>query len=487
MPDHPRAVSRYYPRSFLKLLLLGFTLVLLPPLAAFYGASSFVDRLATQGERAVSDAAQIARGSRTLVDQTTAMERSSRQYVILRDPALRESYQRSRDAFRGTLSDLSRLPLDPPQQAQLSEIATHAARIDELMSSGRPRPEQAKRMVAEFVALSDLSDAVLAQSSAVIDREIRHMQHTTEDAQKILFRQVLATLPLGILIALAFTFLIARPIRQIDSAIRQLGSADFSREISVDGPEDLGYLGRQLDWLRRRLVALEEQKERFLRGVSHELKTPLTALHEGIALLGEDVGGMLTVRQREIVAIMRANSARLQHQIEDLLDFQRAQFGGENLQIETVDGAALAQLAIDDQRIPALARGVSIVPRLEPVSLRCDPERLKLILENLLVNAVKFSPRGGVVMLQLECHDDEAWFEVADQGPGIPAGDRERVFEWFYQGRSAPGAAVKGTGLGLAIAQEIANAHGGRIALVDHPGPGARFRLQLPLAQDAHA
>ena len=339
-------------------------------------------------------------------------------------------------------------------------------------------------MVAEFVALADLADGVLAKSNELIDRGVARMQHTTGDAQKILLWQILATLPLGILTALAFTFLIARPIRQIDVAIRQLGSANFSNEISVDGPADLSYLGRQLDWLRRRLIALEEQKERFLRGISHELKTPLTALHEGIGLLGEGIGGMLTGRQREILAIMRANSAKLQHQIEDLLDFQRAQFGGENLQIETVDAAGLAQLAVDDQRIPALARGVNIVPRLQSVSLRCDPERVKLILENLLINAVKFSPRGGVVTLQMQRQDDEAWIDVTDQGPGIDPEDRERVFEWFFQGRANPDSALKGTGLGLAIAQEIAMAHGGKIVLVDRPGPGAQFRVQLPIAQE---
>lgn len=487
MSPRSRSGSRYYPKSFLKLLLLGFAVVLLPTLIAFYGATTYVERLTTQSQSAVTQAAQIARASRVLVDQATAMERSARQYVILGDPSLRDLHRHTRQEFDKAVARLAGLPLDPPLQQQLRDIGARVEAIDAMLDDAPLKPAQAQALTAGFVALGELADSVQAKSSALIDREVIHMQRTTDEAQQILFWQILATLPLGVLIALAFTFLIARPIQQIDTAIRQLGRADFSAEITVDGPDDLSYLGRQLDWLRSRLVELEQQKDRFLRGVSHELKTPLTALHEGIGLLSEGIGGNLSARQLEILAIMRANSAKLQNQIEELLDFQRVQFGGEALALETVDAALLAQRAADEQRVPALAREVSIVPRLESVTVQCDPENIHLVLENLLVNAVKYSPRGGVVTLELQRHAREVWFDVADQGPGIAEEDRDRVFEWFYQGRPAPDSAVKGSGLGLAIAQEIAQAHGGSIALVEQPAPGARFRIQLPITQERQA
>ena len=111
---------------------------------------------------------------------------------------------------------------------------------------------------------------------------------------------------------------IARPITEIDGAIRQLGGADFSRPIAVRGPEDLRYLGRRLDWLRRRLEEFETQKNRFLRHVSHELKTPLTALREGAELLHDEVAGKLAPMQKQVVSIMRDNSVKLQRLIEEL-------------------------------------------------------------------------------------------------------------------------------------------------------------------------
>src|SRR5207253_7412876 len=115
-------------------------------------------------------------------------------------------------------------------------------------------------------------------------------------------------------IALALTRYIARPISEIDGAIRQLGGADFSKPIAVRGPEDLRYLGRRLDWLRRRLDEFETQKNRFLRHVSHELKTPLTALREGAELLHDEVAGPLAPPPVEAVSLMRDTSVELQHQ-----------------------------------------------------------------------------------------------------------------------------------------------------------------------------
>lgn len=479
-----RPASRYYPKSFLKLLLLGFFLVLLPPLIAFYGATTYVEHLASQGQRAVYDAAQVARGSRILVEQVTAMERSARQFVILRDPGLLDAYRRAHADFGKAVQALSALPLEPAQQQHLGEMQKHVGAIDALLGSAPARADQAKSLAAAFVALSDSADSVLANSNDLIEREIVRMRSTTDDAQRILVWQMLATLPLGVLLALAFSFLIARPVRQIDLAIRQLGGADFSAEIHVDGPDDLSYLGRQLDWLRRRLIALEEQKSRFVRGVSHELKTPLTALHEGIGLLNDGVAGALNGKQAEILAILRSSTATLQRRIEDLLDYQRAQFGGQAMKLETVDLAALARSATAEQTIPALARQVKIDTRIEARELHCDPEKIRLVLENLLVNAVKFSPRGGTVTVDLNGDADEVQIEVSDQGPGIPPADRERVFDWFYQGRNAPDSAVKGSGLGLAIAQEIVQAHGGSIAVVEQAEPGARFRVRLPAMQE---
>ena len=145
-----------------------------------------------------------------------------------------------------------------------------------------------------------------------------------EAVQRQLVLLVIFSTAVALAIALALTRHIARPIAELDAAIRQLGGADFEQPIAVRGPEDLKTLGERLDWLRRRLVELEDEKNRFLRHLSHELKTPLTALREGAELLHDEVGGPLSGPQRRVVAIMKDNSIKLQRLIEELLDYQRA-------------------------------------------------------------------------------------------------------------------------------------------------------------------
>ena len=133
-------------------------------------------------------------------------------------------------------------------------------------------------------------------STRVADREVLRLTSNAEAVQRQLVLLVIFSTAVALAIALGLTRLIARPIAELDAAIRQLGGADFSRPIAVRGPDDLKTLGERLDWLRRRLVELEAEKNRFLRHLSHELKTPLTALREGAELLHDEVGGPLSPR-----------------------------------------------------------------------------------------------------------------------------------------------------------------------------------------------
>ena len=167
--------------------------------------------------------------------------------------------------------------------------------------------------------LVDLSQSMLAASSQLTQRAIERLQVTATRARETWLWLALATAAIAAALATFFAVLISRPIRQLDLAIRQMGTADFTHAIIVNGPQDLRYVGQRLEWLRTRLRDLEEQQTRFLRHVSHELKTPLTAVREGAELLRDEVGGKLTREQQDIVRIVRENTLSLQKLIEDLL------------------------------------------------------------------------------------------------------------------------------------------------------------------------
>lgn len=471
--------ERYYPRSFLGLLLLAFALVALPLIVAFYNAAVYVEQLAGQSQTAVSQAAQASRGSRLLVEQTTALERVVRQYLILDDQELLNDYNRLRANFKANTSELSLQPLDEVLLGELNKaIDTEQQLYDELIRKPVAQHDRTA-LIGGYVVLSDLARNVLDTSNDLIDREVESMRRTGERAQRTLWLQLAATIPLGVLLAVGVTLLIARPIHQLDQAIRRLGAGDFERSIQVGGPADLKYLGNRLDWMRQRLIELEQQKRLFLRHVSHELKTPLTALREGSELLVEGTAGQLSPGQREIVEILRQKSLQLQRLIEDLLNYHRVQESVGRLELRLVRFDRVVEQVLEDHRLAVQARGIRADLRLAPVTLQADEDKLRAVTANLVSNAIKYSPDEGMISLALRQQGAEVVFDIGDAGPGIPPEDRDRIFDWFYQGEDVPRGRLRGSGLGLAIAREFVLAHGGRIEVLEEAGPGAHFRVTL--------
>ncbi|HVH17395.1 MAG TPA: HAMP domain-containing sensor histidine kinase [Myxococcota bacterium] len=329
---------------------------------------------------------------------------------------------------------------------------------------------------------------MLSASTQLTQRAIERLQDTATRARETWLWLALATAAIAVALAIFFAVLISRPIRQLDLAIRQMGTADFTHAIVVNGPQDLRYVGQRLEWLRTRLRDLEEQQTRFLRHVSHELKTPLTAVREGAELLRDEVGGKLTREQQDIVRIVRENTLSLQKLIEDLLRWHQTRVV-EPATVGPVELGEVVRRVVREQKLAALARMIAFESQLEPAVVTGDGERLRTIVDNLVSNAIKYSPRSGTIHATLRARDGLAVLEVADEGSGVPVAERERVFDSFFQGMPPAEGRVKGSGLGLAIAREYALAHGGSVEVVDRwdGARGACFRLSLPLAMGRRA
>ncbi len=473
------ATALPYPRSFLGLLVAGFTLVALPLIGALAYSAWHTERLAEQSGNAVFNAAQAARASRSLVNRIGSIERLAQQIAVTSDRDLIEDYARVHASFKQVAGELARLPLDGAQLAAVNRtVAQEQALFDELTADPRPTLD-ARAVGARAGQLAENAYQTLAISYLVADREVERLRANAEAVQQRLILLVIFSTALALSIALALTRFIVRPIAQLDASIRQLGSADFSRPIRVRGPADLQYLGERLDWLRRRLTELEAEKNRFLRNLSHELKTPLTALREGAELLNDQVAGPLVPGQRQVVAIMRDNSLKLQRMIEDLLDYQRALRAAASLDMEPVALQDLVHEAARAHQLAARAKNQRVALELEPVIVLADAEKLRSIVDNLVGNAVKFTPEGGTISVVARAREGEATIEVIDSGPGVPSEEREAIFDSFYRGRAKASGRVAGSGLGLAIAREYVEAHGGRIAVVAG-GRGGHFRVTLP-------
>jgi two-component system sensor histidine kinase GlrK len=478
--SHEHTVRLYYPKSFLQLILIGFALVALPLVIPVIHATLYVDRLALQSQKAVREAVQATQSSWMLVEQVTAMERSARQFVVLGDPSLFQGYTKIHDQFNETVAKLSSLKLDPRQREQLTELSSQELSLFRSLQ-GEPHDSEVARLAVEkFYALTELAQSILSGSSRVINREVDVMQNLAAEAQRKLALQTLSVIPLALLLAGAFVYLIARPIRQIDTSIHRLGGGDFSSNIRVEGPQDLENLGKRLDWLRLRLVELEAQRTKLMRHISHELKTPLAALREGTALLSDQVVGTLTGEQAEIAGILQQNALQLQKRIEDLLNFSVAQQRDSTLQVTPVELRSLMESVARNHKPTMMSRGLRLDLDAEEVTVAGDEEKLVIVMDNLLSNAIKYSPEGGAILLRLNQNDGLATIDIVDQGPGIASEEQQDIFKPFFQGKGARANQVAGTGLGLAIAREYITAHHGSIDVIPEVDSGAHFRVVLP-------
>jgi two-component system sensor histidine kinase GlrK len=475
------------PKSLSGLLLIGFALVTVPLLVAVVNATVQMRRLAQQSESLVVNGVEATRHTQDLFQQTTALERTARLYNVLGDANLKEVFAQNLEALNGSLAALERLEPESSTLDLLKTARDRAAALDGAVASDRPGSAELGRAIDTFVGVNEAVVGIGERTSATIDAELGSLKIAAVETQRRLFWQAAALVPGTALIVLVFVSLLARPIRQIDQAISELGRGTFSRPVVVQGPTDLERLGRQLEWLRVRLLDLAQEKNRFLRHISHELKTPLANIREGTELLMEGAVGPLDANQREVTGILRENGIKLQRLIENLLSFSAWQAKSVGLELSQFALRPLIKSVVDAQQLTVVAHRIRVDVKVQEVEVTADRSKLRLILDNLLSNAVKFTPQGGTIFIHALTYRSQLVIDVADTGPGIPKDERAQVFEAFYTGKAQQGGHVKGTGIGLSVVMEFVQAHGGTIELVDGVHPGAHFRIRLPVRPAATA
>ena len=483
-PDQLHDAMKFFrPKSILHLILLGFLLVALPLIVGLVFATISVDRLVDQSQQTLLQSVFITQSSHALIEDVTAMERNAKQYQILGDKVLFDVYVENHTRFVETANSLDNLELARSQRKQLAELRHDANEIHAALSEYPYDAQEITTILPLFSNLAKTAELIRTDSQDLINRGVEQIQDKAGKVQQTLVFQAVALVPAALLLTGLFAILITRPIKQVDHAIRQLGDGEFSEPAIVTGPRDLEQLGERLNWLRNRLLELEQDKTRFLQHISHELKTPLSNIREGAELMNEQVIGELNDPQQEIVDILRDNSLQLQKLIEDLLNFSIQRARASQLSYDRVELKNIIEQVLDDHKVTLLSRKLDLRTSLQAVSITGDAEKLRILVDNLISNAIKYSPDNTPLWVLLSSRNSQAIIEVTDSGPGIPASEHERIFEAFFQGKPAARGHVRGTGLGLSIAREYARAHGGNITVVDSTRAGARLRVILPLEQ----
>lgn len=469
------------PSSLNSLMLTGFALVSIPLLLGVVIAATKVRNLSDESATLVRSGVETTHYTQQLFQQIAPIERSAKFYQVLKDPELLEVYRDSRERLMATLESIERL--EPTRAVHVRTLRDGLKRVDAaLLAPATASPEVVRDAVDAIAPMWQAAAALAAATGDQVESGLSKLQASTSDTQKYLFWQSAVLILLTAALVAIFTLLLMRPIRQIDNAINQLGKGTFSKSIAVRGPTDLVDLGRQLEWLRVRLLELAQERNRFLRHMSHELKTPLASIREGTELLMDGAVGELDGAQREVTAILRDNSIKLQQLIENLLQFSAWQARHSGLELSEFRLRPLIKSALETHQLTLLAQRVHLDLKVQDIELHADRAKLKLILDNLLSNALKYSPRGGTIFIHAQADKEHLLLDVADTGPGISRDERTAIFDAFYSGRAPTAGHLKGTGIGLSVVSEFVQAHGGSIEILDGFFPGAHFRIRLPLA-----
>lgn len=481
--------ERWRP-SYRQLLVLAFLGVAALLAAATLGSLGTLEGLLAQSRAGADSALRLSTAAERLGEQVTAMERAARQFVVLADPALRANFEGHAQAAQQEVQALAEVL---PATLRSDWVRRQAA----LQSQLRPGADD-RALVEQFRALAQLQQRMAEQARRHAESRNATLQQQLEAGRMALAQRLLAAVGLALVLALGFAWWLARPLQRVEQAIQGLGEQGLEQPVRIQGPTDVRRIARRLDWLRQRLAETEADKSRFLRHVSHDLKSPLAALKEGVSLLEDGTAGPLTPDQREIVRILRDHGQVLQQRIEDLLRWNASAFAAQRVVRRPVELGGLIQRVVDAQQLVWRAKSLHIQVQGVPLTAEVDGELLGNALDNLLSNAIRFSPAGASIGISVRREGPMLCIDVADAGPGVPEDERERIFEPFFRGRVQPAHGLPGTGIGLSLVAETLRAHGGQVRLLppdpqpepdSPPGPprdaapgGARFRLELPHA-----
>jgi signal transduction histidine kinase len=291
---------------------------------------------------------------------------------------------------------------------------------------------------------------------------------------------IVTTLVIVLLTAQVLAHGMTRPLRAMTAAARAMAQGDYSRRVRATSRDEVGQLAVAFNHMAADLAAADRQRRELIANVSHELRTPITALQVVLENLVDGVGSA----DPATLSTALSQTQRLGRLVAELLDLSRIDAGAVAMEPDDVPVAALLADAVAEVEVASRLAGRRVVftsdvapPRLVA---RVDRGRLHQVLVNLLDNAARHGPPAGVVAVVARAEGERMIVDVADEGPGIAAEDRDRVFHRFTRGERAVGG---GTGLGLAIARWAVELHGGTIAVADPvrpAAPGCRIRITLP-------
>lgn len=465
-------LRRFAPTTMSGLVVSGQTLVMVPLLVAPIVLGVALDRLLLHSEQLIAEGQQVEVFGAGLRTEFEDLERVARQHHALQDPALLELF---RERLAGARHTASRFDGQGLSDSVLAQAETISRGLDDISLD----PEAGRHRIDQLRSLSEQASRIVAEGRASIYARVQDLHDRSLLIRASLIAWAASMTVLAILLALMLSRIITRPLHKLRAAIAALGTSNYATPIGIEYPREMARLGEKLEWLRRRLRDLEADKDRFLRHVSHELKTPLASLREGTDLLLDRSFGTLNPGQAEVAVILAESALDLDAQIRNLLAYAEWQRGQRDVEMNWIDARILVEEVVASQRLTLSKRALEARLDLRAPHLHGHRWSLRVSLSNLLSNAVKHAPRGSVIDIITDQRYGRCMLSVRDRGRGVPVDDRARILQPFVRGSDPEEAGARGTGIGLSIVNETVKAHGGELEIQDAE-PGARFALSWP-------
>ena len=370
------------------------------------------------------------------------------------------------------------------------QLSSLTREIADTGGSAPPARITSLRERAELLAIdlnqqaTELANATDARAGALIDQNAGAYM----SSRNLFIGVAVGVIVLALLLGFLLSWSVIGPIQQIDARLAAIASGNFSGHVDVTNRDELGALAAnvnrmndELQRLYRELETASEHKSEFLANMSHELRTPLNAIIGFSQVLREGISGEVNAKQAEYLDDILTSAGHLLALINDILDLSKVEAGQVELEVRPFSLREALERGVVMVRELATEDGVQVElsagPEVDVVE--GDERRIKQVIFNLLSNAVKFTPAGGEVDVTAARENGEVRVSVADTGPGIAQGDRERIFEEFQQAEAGLDQS-EGTGLGLALSKRLVELHGGRIWLESELGKGSTFVFTLP-------
>ncbi|MEN8144472.1 MAG: HAMP domain-containing sensor histidine kinase [Gemmatimonadota bacterium] len=430
--------------------------------------------------RALSEtSSRVSVSSSHMLTLADALSEAADKYALLdEDEGYADQFRRAARSFADTLRHFQTLPLTAGEIAAVERLSVAWTTF----LASRPLEDGTSPLLVDN--MKDETRALRDASEAAMVAEIGVSADRARTADRLSVAAVIAGLALSLLLSALIVRSISGSLRRLTAGTQAVAEGDFSIRLAEDTGDEFGQVARAFNLMTGKLDEADKAKQNFLSSVSHDLKSPLASMQETTRLLLDEVTGDVSLDQKRLLELSHASGERLSSLIARLLDLARMEAGAMEYNFEAVELTDLCRAAADAAELRVATRGSTIMAKLgaEPVWVRCDAPRIAQVLENLLDNAIKFSPPGaeiGLMLTRPESPDGIVLVSVADRGPGVADPEKERIFDRFYQTETSSPFAGAGVGLGLAICREIAAAHEGTIQIEDNPEGGSIFVLAL--------